>query len=192
MVNWGACMVARSATCFRSPMYPASNYNNNEACSITVAAHEQVTLSVTAFDTAPSDYLVVDGGYYSGTTCYACCWMRGACSWQRRTFAPPVATVSATRRIEQSTRHSRKRWTRFGVWVAVRSSCLHPRCRTSVGEVSQTSPPICTCVMLLPPPPPRSTNAYAHGSSDVRAAIPAPGVSRSPQRCWLPSLAHFC
>ena len=68
MVNLGACTVARSATCFRSPFYPASNYGNNEACSITVAAHEQVTLSVTAFDTAPSDYLVVDGGYYSGTT----------------------------------------------------------------------------------------------------------------------------
>jgi hypothetical protein len=67
-VNWGACMVARSATCFRSPLYPTSNYTNNAACSVTVAAHEQVTLAVTTFDTAPTDYLVADGGYYSGTT----------------------------------------------------------------------------------------------------------------------------
>jgi hypothetical protein len=40
--------VASDATCIRSPNYP-SNYNNNDACSITVAAHEQVTLSVTTW-----------------------------------------------------------------------------------------------------------------------------------------------
>ena len=51
------------ATCFRSPNYP-SNYGNNQRCNITVAAHEQVTLSVTAFDTDYTDRLIVNGVLY--------------------------------------------------------------------------------------------------------------------------------
>ena len=58
--------MASSATCFRSPNYP-SNYNNNQQCAIT--AREQVTLSVTAFDTEVGwDKLTVNGVQYSGST----------------------------------------------------------------------------------------------------------------------------
>ena len=61
-------MVADDATCFRSPNYP-SYYDNNGACTITVAAHEQVTLSVTSFSTeAGYDFLTVAGVQYSGTS----------------------------------------------------------------------------------------------------------------------------
>ena len=57
-----------NATCFRSPNYP-SNYGPNEDCSITVTAHEQVTLSVVAFSTYNSnDRLTVAGVQYSGTS----------------------------------------------------------------------------------------------------------------------------
>jgi hypothetical protein len=66
-VEAGACTVVSDATCFRSPNYP-SNYGNNQRCNITVAAHEQVTLSVTAFDTDYTDRLIVNGVlYYYGS-----------------------------------------------------------------------------------------------------------------------------
>jgi hypothetical protein len=48
-VDSGLCTVASDAMCIRSPNYPSA-YNNNDNCAITVTAHEQVTLSVTAFD----------------------------------------------------------------------------------------------------------------------------------------------
>jgi hypothetical protein len=65
VVNSGLCTVASDATCFRSPNYP-SNYSNNQWCTITVAAHAQITLSVTAFDveyhsTCAYDWLKVNG-----------------------------------------------------------------------------------------------------------------------------------
>ena len=64
----GACTVASDATCFHSPNYP-SNYDNNQQCTITVAAHEEVTLSVTAFTTELGyDYLTVNGFRYSDTS----------------------------------------------------------------------------------------------------------------------------
>jgi hypothetical protein len=52
--------------------YP-SNYGTNQQCTITVAAHTQVTLSVTAFNveaqaTCDWDYLTVNGVKYCGTT----------------------------------------------------------------------------------------------------------------------------
>ena len=52
------------ATCFRSPNYP-SYYDVNQQCNITVAAHEQVTLSVAAFDTESGyDFLTVNDVQY--------------------------------------------------------------------------------------------------------------------------------
>ena len=82
VVDSGACTVTSTATCFRSPNYPAHydividtdydymGYNDidiNQACTIT--ALEAVTLSVTAFSTEPRrDYLWVNGVRYSGTT----------------------------------------------------------------------------------------------------------------------------
>ena len=55
------------ATCFRSPNYP-SYYGNDQQCNITVAAHEQVTLSVVAFGTSRWDPLIVNGvQYYHGS-----------------------------------------------------------------------------------------------------------------------------
>ena len=65
-VDSGLCTVASDATCFRSPNYP-SNYNNRDICRITVTAHEQVTLSVVAFNTDENDHLRVAGVRYSGT-----------------------------------------------------------------------------------------------------------------------------
>ena len=65
-VDSGLCTVASDATCFRSPNYP-SNYNDHDICRITVTAHEQVTLSVVAFNTE-WDGLTVAGVWYSGTT----------------------------------------------------------------------------------------------------------------------------
>jgi hypothetical protein len=68
VVDSGACTVASSATCFRSPNYP-SDYANYESCTITVAAHEQVTLSVVAFSTESGyDKLTVNSVQYSGAT----------------------------------------------------------------------------------------------------------------------------
>ena len=68
MVTSGLCTVASDATCFRSPNYPSS-YDDNQQCTITVAAHEEVTLSVTAFDTEVGwDKLTVNGVQYSGST----------------------------------------------------------------------------------------------------------------------------
>ena len=68
MVTSGLCTVASDATCFRSPNYP-SNYDINQQCIITVAAHEEVTLSVTAFTTELGyDYLTVNGFRYSDTS----------------------------------------------------------------------------------------------------------------------------
>jgi hypothetical protein len=68
VVTSGLCTVASDATCFRSPNYP-SNYGNNQQCTITVAAHEEVTLSVTAFTTELGyDYLTVNGFRYSDTS----------------------------------------------------------------------------------------------------------------------------
>jgi hypothetical protein len=71
-VTSGACTVASDATCFRSPNYP-SNYDNNHLCTITVTAHEEVTLSVTAFDVEADsncfwDSLTVNGMKYCGTS----------------------------------------------------------------------------------------------------------------------------
>jgi hypothetical protein len=71
-VTSGACTVASDATCFRSPSYP-SNYDINQQCIITVTAHEEVTLSVTAFDveenpTCGWDWLSVNGERYCGTS----------------------------------------------------------------------------------------------------------------------------
>jgi len=64
----GACTVVSDGTCFRSPNYP-SNYDNNQRCTITVAAHEQVMLSVVAFNTESGwDYLTVNGVRYMGTS----------------------------------------------------------------------------------------------------------------------------
>jgi hypothetical protein len=62
----GACTVASSATCFRSPNYP-SDYAINQQCTIT--AREQVTLSVVVFSTETGyDNLTVNGVQYSGTS----------------------------------------------------------------------------------------------------------------------------
>jgi hypothetical protein len=62
----GACTVYNSARCFRSPSYP-SDYAINQQCTIT--AREQMTLSVTAFNTESGyDNLIVNGVQYSGTT----------------------------------------------------------------------------------------------------------------------------
>jgi hypothetical protein len=67
-VTSGACTVASDATCFHSPNYP-SNYGNNQQCTITVTAHAQVTLSVTAFTTESGyDFLTVNGVRYDGTS----------------------------------------------------------------------------------------------------------------------------
>ena len=64
----GECTVVSDGTCFRSPNYP-SNYDNNQRCTITVAAHEQVMLSVVAFDTESGyDYLTVNSVRYMGTS----------------------------------------------------------------------------------------------------------------------------
>ena len=64
----GLCTVASDATCFRSPNYP-SNYGNNQQCTITVAAHEEVTLSVTAYSTGLwYDSLTVNDEQYDGTS----------------------------------------------------------------------------------------------------------------------------
>ena len=68
----GACTVASDAMCFHSPNYP-SNYDNNQQCTITVTAHAQVTLSVTAFNVEqnPScswDWVSVNGVKYCGTS----------------------------------------------------------------------------------------------------------------------------
>ena len=52
------------ATCLRSPNYP-SNYDVNQQCNITVAASEQVTLSVVAFYTESGyDFLTVNDVQY--------------------------------------------------------------------------------------------------------------------------------
>jgi hypothetical protein len=65
-VTSGLCTLASDGSCFRSPNYP-SNYNNNQQCSITVAA--PVTLSVTTFSTeGGNDLLTVNGQEYSGTS----------------------------------------------------------------------------------------------------------------------------
>ena len=65
-VTSGPCTVTSDASCFRSPNYP-SNYENNQQCIITVTAHAQVTLLVTAFSTESGyDNLIVDGVEYSG------------------------------------------------------------------------------------------------------------------------------
>jgi hypothetical protein len=71
-VESGACTVSNSGTCFRSPNFP-SNYDINQQCTITVAASQAVTLSVTAFhlEEHPScgwDFLTVNGVRYCGTT----------------------------------------------------------------------------------------------------------------------------
>jgi hypothetical protein len=84
VVDSGACTVTSTATCFRSPNYPAHydividtdydymGYNDididiNQACTIT--AHEAVMLSVTAFSTESGyDRLTVNGVQYSGTS----------------------------------------------------------------------------------------------------------------------------
>ena len=68
----GACTVVSDGACFRSPNYP-SNYGNNQQCTITVTAHEQVMLSVVAFDLEAEsscawDYLTVNGVRYCGTS----------------------------------------------------------------------------------------------------------------------------
>ena len=66
-VDSGQCTVASDATCFRSPNYP-SRYNDHDICRITVTAHEQVTLSVVAFNTESGyDRLRVAGVWYEGT-----------------------------------------------------------------------------------------------------------------------------
>jgi len=64
--------VASDATCIRSPNYP-SNYNNNDACTITVAAHAAVKLSVVAFNVESHslcnyDSLTVNSNRYCGTS----------------------------------------------------------------------------------------------------------------------------
>jgi hypothetical protein len=65
VVASGACTVASTATCFRSPNYPSA-YGNSQACTITV--NEAVLLSVTAFSTESGyDRLTVNGVQYSGT-----------------------------------------------------------------------------------------------------------------------------
>ena len=65
VVASGACTVASTATCFRSPNYPSA-YGNSQACTITV--NEAVLLSVTAFTTESCcDKLTVNGVQYSGT-----------------------------------------------------------------------------------------------------------------------------
>jgi hypothetical protein len=62
----GACTVASTATCFRSPNYPSA-YGNSQTCAITV--YEAVLLSVVAFSTESGyDKLTVNGVRYSGTT----------------------------------------------------------------------------------------------------------------------------
>jgi hypothetical protein len=67
-VDSGLCTVASDAMCFRSPNYP-SDYNNNDNCAITVTAHEQVTLSVVAFNTESGwDRLTVSGVQYEGSS----------------------------------------------------------------------------------------------------------------------------
>ena len=68
----GACTVDGSAMCFRSPNYP-SNYGNYESCTITVIAHEAVTLSVVAFSVEAEsscgyDSLTVNGNTFCGTS----------------------------------------------------------------------------------------------------------------------------
>jgi hypothetical protein len=64
--------VASDASCIRSPNYP-SNYNIYDACTITVAAHEAVKLSVVAFDLeyhymCHYDSLTVNSIKYCGTS----------------------------------------------------------------------------------------------------------------------------
>ena len=75
----GGCTTNSDGTCFYSPNYP-SNYGGWASCSITVAAHEAVTLSVVSFDVeawvhsdygasdeSNDDYLRVNGIQYYGT-----------------------------------------------------------------------------------------------------------------------------
>jgi hypothetical protein len=77
----GACTVYNSARCFRSPSYP-SDYAINQQCTIT--AREQMTLSVTAFNTESGyDNLIVNGVQYSGTT-----GPGGVNSWRWRRARP--------------------------------------------------------------------------------------------------------
>jgi hypothetical protein len=73
-VTSGACTVASSATCFRSPNYP-SEYRNNQRCTITVSAHSHVKLSVNSFwlewgyaeyGSCYSDWVSVNGVKYCG------------------------------------------------------------------------------------------------------------------------------
>jgi len=68
----GACTVVSDGACFRSPNYP-SYYDIDQQCTITVTAHEQVMLSVVAFDLEAEsscywDYLTVNGVRYCGTS----------------------------------------------------------------------------------------------------------------------------
>ena len=71
-MDTGLCTVVSEAMCFRSPNYPSS-YNNYDDCSITVTAHEAVTLSVVAFDlesesSCSYDSLTVNSNTYCGTS----------------------------------------------------------------------------------------------------------------------------
>jgi hypothetical protein len=66
-VTSGECTLDSAGSCFRSPNYP-SFYDDNQQCSINVAA-APVTLSVTTFSTEGDfDWLTVNGRQYSGTS----------------------------------------------------------------------------------------------------------------------------
>ena len=117
--------------------------------------------------------------------CYACCWKRGACSWQQHRQSHRGSTPSRLREGVSGNSQPRMRWMHFGVWVRVRSSSQHrrgapvPGVSTSVdGARPKANCCLHVCDAFLPARPTR------HHTDPSMSALPSqPTVSLAAHSC---------